>query len=214
MKARNDRGLLALACAGVVTLFGSTARAQIVNNGDGFDTHLFRPAMDSKGFFSVNGTDILGKNDVSFGLVIDYGRTLLRVQENGTGGSAQLIEHSFQGTAMFNYGIANLLSVGLTVPVNLMAGDERGSEPSVTGWSDGKLDSQTLGYLGLHAKLRITRVDRGPGLALGVTAGVPVTDAPKSAGADPSAWIWPQAFFEQRFGATGRFKIGLNAGVR
>jgi len=205
---------LALACAGVVTLFGSTARAQIVNNGDGFDTHLFRPAMDSKGFFSVNGTDILGKNDVSFGLVIDYGRTLLRVQENGTGGSAQLIEHSFQGTAMFNYGIANLLSVGLTVPVNLMAGDERGSEPSVTGWSDGKLDSQTLGYLGLHAKLRITRVDRGPGLALGVTAGVPVTDAPKSAGADPSAWIWPQAFFEQRFGATGRFKIGLNAGVR
>ena len=29
-------------------------------NGDGLDTHLFRPAVDSKGFFSVNGSDILG----------------------------------------------------------------------------------------------------------------------------------------------------------
>src|SRR5688572_13893738 len=28
-------------------------------NGDGADTHLFRPAVDSKGFFSVNGSRIL-----------------------------------------------------------------------------------------------------------------------------------------------------------
>jgi len=48
------------------------------SNGDGMDTHLFRPALDSKGFFTVNGSDILGANDISFGLVLDYGKNLMR----------------------------------------------------------------------------------------------------------------------------------------
>src|SRR6188768_2545635 len=49
-------------------------------NGDGADTHLFRPAVDSKGFFSVNGSDILGNKNISFGLVLDYGRNLMRTR--------------------------------------------------------------------------------------------------------------------------------------
>ena len=49
-------------------------------NGDGLDTHLFRPAVDSKGFFSVNGSDILGAGNLSFGLVLDYGRNLMRTR--------------------------------------------------------------------------------------------------------------------------------------
>ena len=57
-------------------------------NGDGMDTHLFRPAVDSKGFFSVNGSDILGAKNISFGLVLDYGRNLMRTRShrvpNGT----------------------------------------------------------------------------------------------------------------------------------
>ncbi|HVJ22259.1 MAG TPA: hypothetical protein VM686_42930, partial [Polyangiaceae bacterium] len=52
------------------------------SNGDGMDTHLFRPAVDSKGFFSVNGTDIIGKNDYSFGLVLDYGRNIMRTRSD------------------------------------------------------------------------------------------------------------------------------------
>src|SRR5216117_3939130 len=58
------------------------------SNGDGLDTHLFRPAVDSKGFFSVNGSDILGAKNLSFGLVLDYGRNLMRTRSsrvpNGT----------------------------------------------------------------------------------------------------------------------------------
>jgi OmpA-OmpF porin, OOP family len=49
------------------------------SNGDGMDTHLFRPAVDSKGFFSVNGSDILAANDFSFGLVMDYGHNIMRL---------------------------------------------------------------------------------------------------------------------------------------
>src|SRR5271170_1114816 len=75
-------------------------------NGSGLDTHLFRPAMDSKGLFSVNGSEVLGHQDISFGLTIDYGRDLLRVANQGQM-SPQLITHSFQGTAQFNYGLFN-----------------------------------------------------------------------------------------------------------
>src|SRR5215203_3565621 len=51
-------------------------------NDDGVDTHLFRPAVDSKGFFSVNGSDILGAKNLSFGLVLDYGRNLMRTRSS------------------------------------------------------------------------------------------------------------------------------------
>src|SRR5215470_19232308 len=68
-------------------------------NGDGMDTHLFRPAVDSKGFFSVNGSDILAANDFSFGLVMDYGHNIMRL-EPGHGADA-LLTHSFQGTFDF-----------------------------------------------------------------------------------------------------------------
>ena len=72
---------------------GSEARADNAipaSNGAGMDTHLFRPAMDSKGFFTVNGTEVLGANQTSFGLIIDYGNDLLRVPYKGQS-SNQLI---------------------------------------------------------------------------------------------------------------------------
>ncbi|HEX7669642.1 MAG TPA: hypothetical protein VF395_08670, partial [Polyangiaceae bacterium] len=52
-------------------------------NNAGADTHLFRPAVDSKGFITVNGSDVLGAGDVSFGLVLDYGRNILRTSNHG-----------------------------------------------------------------------------------------------------------------------------------
>ena len=195
-------------------------------NGDGFDTHLFRPALDSKGFFHTNGSDILGKNDVSFGLVLDYGRNLLRVASNGQD-DKRLINHSFQGTFQFNYGIANILVLGLTMPVNLMSGGAQANQagqPTTSGptatspngpqWFGNEFDSQTVAYVAAHAKLRILRVERGLGLAVSTQVGVPVSDAPRDAGADPSVWVWPQVIGETRFGSSGQLKVGLNVGAR
>jgi outer membrane protein OmpA-like peptidoglycan-associated protein len=225
------RTSLTFAALGLSLGFASRASAQNQNqnqipdtNGKGFDTHLFRPALDSKGFFSTNGTDILGKGDVSFGLVIDYGRNLLRVDDSKTN-PPQLVEHSFQGTFAFNYGIANLLVAGLTFPVNLMSGGQQQDNatppnptmPLVNGapqWRSSQLDSQTPGFIAAHAKLRILRVERGFGLAVSTQVGVPLSDAPKNAGADPGVWVWPQVIAEKRLGATGQFKIGANVGFR
>ena len=220
---RRRRAIAIMAAMSLTAVGGGIATAQESipqTNGTGFDTHLFRPAMDSKGFFTTNGTDILGKNDISFGLVLDYGRILLRVPDGGQK-SSQLINHSFQGTAQFNYGLLNIFTVGLAIPVNLMAGDEQVNN-NVTPptslypgqWNPTAPDSQTVGFIAAHAKWRITRVERGIGLALGIQAGVPVTDASKTAGADPSFWYWPQAMIEKRFFSGGEVKIGLNAGYR
>jgi outer membrane protein OmpA-like peptidoglycan-associated protein len=219
----------------VLTVAGSsrsTAHAQSSpnaipqGNGAGFDTHLFRPALDSKGFFVTNGSDILGNGDVSLGLTLDYGNNLLRVASKGQE-DRQLITHSFQGTFSFNYGIANALVLGLSLPVNLMSSgaqvDSRSQATQVgmtaagtTGnqWFTEQLDSQTLGHVALHAKLRLLRVERGFGLALSTHVGLPVTDAPNNAGADPSVWVWPQLIAEKRVGRLGQFKIGLNGGFR
>ncbi len=194
-------------------------------NGKGFDSHLFRPALDSKGFFHTNGTDILGANDISFGLVIDYGRSLLRVVDRGQD-SPRLINDSFQGTFSFNYGIANILVAGLTVPVNLLSGDQQIDKanpanptqlppPGPLQWRTNQLDSQNVGFVALHAKGRILRVEKGFGLAASVQVGLPVTDAaPRSGSADPSVWAWPQIIGEKRFGSLGQFKVGANVGFR
>ncbi|MEO8874587.1 MAG: thrombospondin type 3 repeat-containing protein [Polyangiaceae bacterium] len=182
------------------------------SNGSGLDTHLFRPAVDSKGLFSTNGTDILGDRDISFGLVIDYGRTLLRVPSI-PGEPSHLVSNSFQGTFQFNYGLLNQLVLGIDIPLNLMAGDAR-TAPGEAGWTLNQLDSQTLGFIALHAKWRITRVEHGLGLAIVGQVGVPLTDAPKNAGADSTVWFWPQAVIEKRFGSTGALRLAANAGVR
>jgi OOP family OmpA-OmpF porin len=187
-------------------------------NGNGFDTHLFRPAMDSKGLFTVNGTDILGKGDFSFGMVIDYGRNLLRF--NGGNGDTQLINHSFQGTLQASYGIANILIVGLDVPIDVISGDQ---QLDATGqpvgslnnlWGPGRTDYQGVGTVGAHAKMRLLRVEHGFGLALGVQGGVGLSDAASNAGAEPGPWAWPMIIAEKRFGSIGQLRFALNAGYR
>src|ERR1700691_3663843 len=142
---RTCRPLAALVAGAAFSLSaGGVAQAQQIpsSNGSGLDTHLFRPTMDSKGLFTTNGSDILGQNEISFGLVIDYGRDLLRIDTQGTGESGQLIEHSFQGTLQFNYGIINRFIVGLDLPLNLMTGQSITTEQSQ--WASSQLNSQTI----------------------------------------------------------------------
>jgi OmpA-OmpF porin, OOP family len=229
-----------------VALTASTAGAQTSDkripgtdvphaNGDGMDTHLFRPALDSKGFFSVNGSDILGANNISFGLILDYGRNIMRLNEDrvacgaagqpacpdgmstslGAGDDA-LAKQSFQGTFTFSYGILNRAIVGLTVPVILMTGDQVndiGRDTVLYSTTD-DLDAQKISTMALHAKYRILRVEKGIGLAVLGQVGFPVADAPRDLGADPGLWYWPQVAAEKQFGALGRFRIGANVGYR
>src|ERR1700685_2292553 len=139
---RTCRPLAALVAGAAFSLSaGGVAQAQQIpsSNGSGLDTHLVRPTMDSKGLFTTNGSDILGANEISFGLIIDYGRDLLRIDvPPGSKQSGALIDHSFQGTLQFNYGILNQFIAGIDLPLNLMTGQSISTEQ---GWSPSQLNS-------------------------------------------------------------------------
>jgi outer membrane protein OmpA-like peptidoglycan-associated protein len=246
--------LAAVSAAAVISLFDSGARADnpLLGNNDGIDTHLFRPTLDSKGFFATNGSDILGHLDFSFGLVVDYGRTIGRLDNQLTQGRTDaLISDSFQGTFAFNLGLFNKIEVGLDLPIVLMDGSAQfynqgcpgggmvATPPAANcvsgpyipglspingngGWGSAPtpgspataLNSQNVEFLALHAKWRITRVEKGLGLAVALQGGIAVSDAYRQAAGDRGWFLWPQLIAEKRFGATGKLKIGLNAGFR
>jgi outer membrane protein OmpA-like peptidoglycan-associated protein len=213
---------LGVAVWSLAALSGREARAQSTpnavpgnTNGNGFDTHLFRPAMDSKGLFTVNGTDILGANELSAGLILDYGHTLLR-----TSYGDKLIEHSFQGTLQANYGLFNQVVVGIDLPIDLMSGTQQNDamgnpQPVYAGlWGPGKLDFQGPGYIAAHVKWRITKVEHGFGAAIGLQLGDGFGDAAANGAADYGFFYWPMAMVEKRFGPKGEFRLALNAGFR
>lgn len=214
------------------------ADADVPNKGA--DTHLFRPAVDSKGFFSTNGSDILGANQFSFGLILDYGRNLMRtgvttvpvqngekctdpkqcVPDSAMGsplpgvGVDALVDDSFQGTFAFNYGLANIAVVGITAPVILMTGDEAYDiGPTGNTYNTDALNAQALETIALHGKVRFLRVEKGLGLSGLIQVGFPIGGS-EDLGSEPGFWFWPQLIAEKRFGATGRFKLGLNVGFR
>ena len=69
-------------------------------------------------------------------------------------GADALITHSFQGTFNFNYGIANLASIGFTLPVNLVGGDPVNNiGPPGALYNSGQLNSQSFGFFALHAQV-------------------------------------------------------------
>ncbi len=241
-RANTARTAVLLTVLGLPSIAAAQERVP-EGNGDGLDTHLFRPAVDSKGFFSVNGSDILGANNISFGLVLDYGKNLMRtradqvpqgtntdssgtmtqgeckdescvVMGDGTGVPA-LVKDSLQGTFGFNYGIANIGVVGVTVPVILMSGDAAYSiGPTGNTYNSAPLDAQKIETIALHGKFRLTRVDRMVGMAAVIQAGIPIGNSERDLGADPGFWYWPQFVVENHFGSTRKFHVGVNVGYR
>ncbi|MCU0658347.1 MAG: OmpA family protein [Polyangiaceae bacterium] len=180
-------------------------------NGPGLDTHLFRPAIDSKGFFTVNGADTLGAGNVSFGLVTDYGHNLMRLKEGH--GSDALITHSFQGTFNFNVGLTRRLLLGLHLPVNLLGGEGvEGVGPAGGTYDSPRLNAQKIGFVALHAKLNLLKPTGPLGVALLVQGGYPLGDA-RNLVSDPKPWYWPQLVVERHFGQRA-VRLGVNVGYR
>ena len=64
-----------------VCLAPGSAQGQSGPGGD-IDLQAFRPAMDSRGYITLNASQVLGHGEPSFGLVTNWGKGLLRF-ENG-----------------------------------------------------------------------------------------------------------------------------------
>jgi len=186
----------------------------------GMDLHLFRPAVDSKGLFTVNGTDILGSGDFSFGLILDGGFSLLdyrgfindsTVPAENAERVGRIVDNLFTGTLHFNYGIANTVVAGVQVPVQVVSGDNVTIPGVYNSSGSGGLDYQGLGDITLHGKVRITRVERDPvGIAALLHVELPTGDPAQFAG-DGFA-LWPVLALEWR--PVREVRLALNAGYR
>jgi OOP family OmpA-OmpF porin len=223
MDQRWGKWVFGLLCAASALVLSESARAQDEveelapeGNGDGFDTHLFRPAIDSKGFFYTNGSEILPANNVSFGFTLDYGRGIAPTNEDREDrGSKSLVQDSFQGTFKFNYGVAHVAVVGVAVPIVLMSTDEghNGIGPTGDTYDTTQINTQKISNFAVHGKLRLTRVQRGPGVAVAFQAGLPVASAERNGAAEPGVWFWPRAILEGRL-FQQKLRVGINGGYR
>ncbi|MCU0672887.1 MAG: OmpA family protein [Myxococcota bacterium] len=224
---RRSLGWISMAVA-LAALLPSSAEAQggrgRLTNG-GLDLHLFRPAIDSKGHLTVNGSDILGHTDFSFGLVLDYGRNILdfRGFENDPSVAASdaertrhLVDNYFTGTLHFNFGIANYVVVGVQLPISFLQGPNLtipgfyNEEPDPTLATGA--DAQGLGDITIHAKARLLRAERDPiGLAAILRAQLPTGNDARFTG-EPGFTLWPSVVAEWR--PVRRFRTSLEVGYR
>src|SRR6476620_4403883 len=92
-----------------VLAVSATASAQAPGGNITLDT--FRPAMDSRGYITVNASQVLGDKELSFGLgALDWGHGLLHLGDSSTcdksaGASCYSIDNMITATLIGAFGI-------------------------------------------------------------------------------------------------------------
>src|SRR3954464_3030938 len=89
-----------LVCCFTILLWSSHARAQDTQ-GDTFNLQLFRPAVDSKGYFTVNASQILGHLDFSIGLIGTYAHNVLELHNPNVMGISGSMTNPVTGQSAF-----------------------------------------------------------------------------------------------------------------
>jgi len=208
-----------------VLSLASVASAQTAGNVP-LDT--FHPAMDSRGYITVDASQVLGNKDLSFGLVGDWGHELLNLggtctAPGQTGNCTYSIDNILTATLVGAFGLKlgpAELEFGASVPFVIMNGD-RGPDDlgDPTTPNDNKtfgLSGQGIGNVGLHFKTRFLKTSKGPhiGLGLVVSAYLPTLSKQDVFLGDHN--FVPQAMLvlDKEFGREHRLRISLNGGIR
>ena len=211
----------------VASIAGGSALA-VAEPAGNIDLNVFRPAMDSRGYLTINASQVLGDKELSFGLgSLDWGHGLLKLNGNGNTYAIQdIISATLIGAFGLHVGPAEL-EFGASIPFTIMSGD-RGPD---VGDMQYKLDGQGLGNVGLHFKTRLLKTSRAPHVGLGLIASLylPTTnptdrflgEAKAGPGPGPgtgttSSKLVPQimGIVDKELGRTGALRIAINAGIR
>ena len=202
----------------------------------GMDLHLFRPAVDTRGYFSVNGSEVMPHKEFSFGLVLDAGFGILRYNgfindpnEAATNAASQnrIARQGFTGTFKFNFGIIDRLVVGISLPITFfrghavqtpdrtaLGGDCAGATSAgcLYNYEAGGLRSQGVGDLTINFKARLLNLGEHPaGIAVTLRAGFPTAKEAQFAG-EPGFSLWPTIVFE--FQPIEKIRLALEGGYR
>src|SRR5262249_16279759 len=177
MPARPRWGLVKAVVVTALTALAAEAHAQQLSNAP-VDLEIFRPAMDSKGFITINSSAVLGAGDFPFGLVTSYARKPLTLTGAGMpfGGQAAtfsvdtLVVPSLQAAVGFTK-LAHLgLELGVILPLGVVSGVGNPTDPGANPSTN--LDDHTytftkqgIGDLQVHPKIRLMNATRN-GLGL------------------------------------------------
>lgn len=217
------RTIRACIVAAILAALGAGMPALAIAEPAGnIDLNAFRPAMDSRGYLTVNASQVLGDKEVSFGLgELDWGHSLLKLDGNGNTYSIDdIIGATLIGAFGLHLGPAEL-EFGASVPFLVMSGD-RGPDQ---GQNQFKFDGKGIGNVGVHFKTRFLKTSRAPHLGLGVIGSLYLPTASPTdrflgeatrENNRSSAKLVPQVMgiLDKEFGRTSALRISLNAGIR
>ena len=181
----------------------------------------FRPAIDSRGYLTLNASQPLGHKEVSFGLgSLAWGHKLLRFEEGtNTYEVKDVITATLVAAFGFHVGPAEL-EIAASVPLSILSGDRGPDEIGAPGDPnddrDYKLDGQGLGNIGLHLKTRFIKSSRPPHVGLGVIASVflPTTDPTERFIGEAKLNSQIIGILDKEFGRRGQLRLAINAGIR
>lgn len=197
---------------GALLAGGGIARAQDLT-APGFSLENFRPAVDSKGYVTVNSSQILGHLDFSLGLVGSYAHNVLNLSANKNRFDVQ---HLLTPQLQAAVGLFKWVELGLSVPVHIMYGSrsprfvDKG-DPNQN--SDLGFSGQYVGDLGFHVKGRLLNNSLYPvGLGLLASLYVPSGDSKHFLG-EGQVTFRPELIFDKEFGYGRRFRAAINIGA-
>jgi OmpA-OmpF porin, OOP family len=207
----------------------ATPKGAAAEVGGNVDLSTFRPAIDSRGYLTVNASQVLGHKELSFGLgSLDWGRNLLRFGDPNTcnetsGAECYNITNVVTATLIAAFGVKAgplELEFGASVPLRILNGDRGpdniGSPTNSNDDENFKISAQGIGSIGLHLKTRFLKTSRPPHVGIGVIASVflPSTNPKNSFLGEDKAVPQIMGILDKEFGRTGRLRMALNGGIR
>jgi OmpA-OmpF porin, OOP family len=179
----------------------------------------FRPAVDSRGYLTINASQTLGHGEISFGLgSLSWGRKLLAFE---AGDALYSVDNLITATLItavgFKLGPADL-QLGASLPLTILSGDRGPDDPGGPGPNDDrdfKLDGQGIGNIGIHLKTRFVKSSRPPHVGVGVVASLFLPTATENRFMGERR-LTPQliGIVDKEFGRLGRLRIAANGGIR
>ena len=180
----------------------------------------FRPAIDSRGYLTINASQTLGHKEVSFGLgSLSWGHKLLSFE--GDAGAQYIVSNVVTATLIAAVGLKlgpADLQFGASVPLTIVNGDRGPDSLGGPGPNDDvnfKLDGQGVGNIGLHLKTRFVKTSRPPHVGVGVIASLylPTATSGRFMG---EKQLTPQlmGILDKELGYSGRLRVALNGGIR
>jgi OmpA-OmpF porin, OOP family len=205
-----------IAIASLVLALGAAPQVARAQDGASIDLNPFKPALDSRGYITVNASEVLGHQDVAFGLVTNWGYNLLRFRDGENEYKvSNLISPTLIGAFGLELGPLGL-QLGASLPFNVMTGDRNPNflgPPGSNISENFRFGSQGLGDLGLHTKVRLLSARSHP-VGFGLVGSLYLPTA-----SEDDAWlgessVTPQfsAIVDKEFGR--RVRVAANAGLR